>query len=696
MAMNPIVIAISADTGQLSSGVAKGSESLVRMERDGKKLRAELDRISAAGVAFQQKVSAFAGVSDKIAQSARSSAQAFAAFDAAKGRIDSMRASFDPVFAASKRYEQAVHDLDAALEMGVLTAKQHADMVERVGTAYLGAADELTMMHGRMGGIGSLSDKTRGKIQQVGFQVQDFAVQVGAGTSATQAFAQQFPQLAGAFGPVGVVIGTLAAIGIPLLSAAFSGASEEAKGLAETLDDADTAIGRFQSSIDAARAPTAELTEKYGELAGEARAALDAIANADRTAALKAVTAEVQAINSTLLQTVTAREALLAGGGVRQMVDQFGLLQSQANAVRDALVAMESAKGPEQMAAAATRLMHALDGARDSAGNLPPPLLAAYTAASRIVPQVASIVTETDKAAASARAMGGAFGYAASRAYDVRVEAARTAAAIAEFNAKSLRESKQYSGRGEDPRKFMNGPTSPEVNTFDGNLYDPKQTSGGGQGGAVSELDSLRQSLMTQEEVQLESYARQQEMLQTALQQRQITQQDYLSLMEQAQRQHQATMSEIDVWRYGDGQQKAAAFFGVMADTLQSGNERMQKIARTFGAAEALINAWRAYAQTIGDPTIPFMAKFALAANVFKAGMSAAQAIKGGSGSSSSGVSASGGGAAAPAAQQNAATYMNFQFTGGWASQEAMGRFMVDSINEAVKNGATIKGARYT
>ena len=242
----------------------------------------------------------------------------------------------------------------------------------------------------------------------------------------------------------------------------------------------------------------------------------------------------------------------------------------------------------------------------------------------------------------------------------------------------------------------MNGSPPPASNTFDGNVYDPKQNGGGGQGGAASELDSLRQSLISQEQLQLESYARQQEMLQAALQQRQITQQDYLSLMEEAQRQHQATMSEIDVWRYGDGQQKAAAFFGVMADTLQSGNERMQKIARTFGAAEALINAWRAYAQTIGDPTIPFMAKFALAANVLKAGMSAAQAIKGGSGSRSSGVSASGGGAAAPAAQQNAGTYMNFQFTGGWASQEAMGRFMVDSINEAVKNGATIKGARYT
>ena len=48
---------------------------------------------------------------------------------------------------------------------------------------------------------------------QAGFQVQDFAVQVGAGTSALTAFSQQAPQLLGAFGPSGAIAGAIVAIG---------------------------------------------------------------------------------------------------------------------------------------------------------------------------------------------------------------------------------------------------------------------------------------------------------------------------------------------------------------------------------------------------------------------------------------------------------------------------------------------------
>lgn len=50
-------------------------------------------------------------------------------------------------------------------------------------------------------------------IGQAGFQVQDFAVQVGGGTSALTAFAQQGSQLLGMFGPGGAVAGALLAIG---------------------------------------------------------------------------------------------------------------------------------------------------------------------------------------------------------------------------------------------------------------------------------------------------------------------------------------------------------------------------------------------------------------------------------------------------------------------------------------------------
>ena len=50
------------------------------------------------------------------------------------------------------------------------------------------------------------------KIQQLGYQIGDFAVQVQGGTSVLTAFVQQGSQIAGAFGPWGAAIGAAGAV----------------------------------------------------------------------------------------------------------------------------------------------------------------------------------------------------------------------------------------------------------------------------------------------------------------------------------------------------------------------------------------------------------------------------------------------------------------------------------------------------
>lgn len=60
------------------------------------------------------------------------------------------------------------------------------------------------------------SNQFASKVQNLSFQVQDFAVQVAAGTSVTKAFGQQAPQLLSGFGLVGAILGTVAAVAIPL------------------------------------------------------------------------------------------------------------------------------------------------------------------------------------------------------------------------------------------------------------------------------------------------------------------------------------------------------------------------------------------------------------------------------------------------------------------------------------------------
>ena len=56
----------------------------------------------------------------------------------------------------------------------------------------------------------------KGSMSQIGYQIQDFSVQVAGGTSALVAFGQQGSQLAGIFGPGGAVIGAIIAVGSAL------------------------------------------------------------------------------------------------------------------------------------------------------------------------------------------------------------------------------------------------------------------------------------------------------------------------------------------------------------------------------------------------------------------------------------------------------------------------------------------------
>ncbi|HIF2613484.1 TPA: phage tail protein [Salmonella enterica] len=89
---------------------------------------------------------------------------------------------------------------------------------------------------------GAVSGGLRSGMQQAGYQIQDFIVQVQGGQSALVAFSQQGSQLAGAFGPGGAVAGALLALGSILfgtLSTALSSTKDEMeqlKSAAETLN----------------------------------------------------------------------------------------------------------------------------------------------------------------------------------------------------------------------------------------------------------------------------------------------------------------------------------------------------------------------------------------------------------------------------------------------------------------------------
>lgn len=77
--------------------------------------------------------------------------------------------------------------------------------------------DNTTAATRRLGGQTASATKdfrkfAMGALQQAGFQVGDFAVQVANGTNKMQAFGQQAPQILQIFGPIGAVVGAAVAV----------------------------------------------------------------------------------------------------------------------------------------------------------------------------------------------------------------------------------------------------------------------------------------------------------------------------------------------------------------------------------------------------------------------------------------------------------------------------------------------------
>lgn len=100
-------------------------------------------------------------------------------------------------------------------------------------------------------------------MQQAGYQVQDFIVQVQGGQSALVAFSQQGSQLAGAFGPGGAVVGAVLALSTVIAGALIT-ALNGGKNAMEALKDATEVMDKV---ITVSQNGVAALSDKYAMLA---------------------------------------------------------------------------------------------------------------------------------------------------------------------------------------------------------------------------------------------------------------------------------------------------------------------------------------------------------------------------------------------------------------------------------------------
>lgn len=273
-------------------------------------------------------------------KSAEESAKAMAA------EMDRLRAKYDPLFAASRRYEAQLEELNRAHKVGAINARQHEAALDRLNREFAGAAPEMQRVAGA-------SRNMTGQIQNTAFQVQDFAVQVAGGTSASKALAQQLPQLLGGLGMWGAVAGAAVAIGVPLATMLFRNA-EEAKGLDEQLEQLEASTAAMTSAAEAAGVPIDELRVKYGDLADEVQRASGAMLGITAAVARRDAFSTARSLGANLGEGLPSLNAFIGPDGqvmkgyeaaraklIEQAVDalgkKFGMARGEALAFIDAM-----------------------------------------------------------------------------------------------------------------------------------------------------------------------------------------------------------------------------------------------------------------------------------------------------------------------------------------------------------------------
>ena len=173
------------------------------------------------------------------------------------------------IAASLGRFEREMAKVESRLtKLANSVEKKASSQLGRVDASAAQTAANLNRMVQSADKAGAAAGKFGGSLQQVGFQIGDFATQVGAGTSATQALGQQLPQLLGAFGTFGALAGAAAAVMIPLGSALLKTALDS-ETLEERMKALEKSTDAMREASEQAAIPLDVLRQKYGALADE-------------------------------------------------------------------------------------------------------------------------------------------------------------------------------------------------------------------------------------------------------------------------------------------------------------------------------------------------------------------------------------------------------------------------------------------
>lgn len=129
---------------------------------------------------------------------------------------EQLKTRYDPVYAAQKRYLAELEKIRVAEQLGALNAEQTEAAIQRALMQRTGAIQRVIGANNALAVSNVAAARSSGRfgnaVQQAGFQVGDFAVQVASGSGVLRPLIQQGTQLISMFGPWGAVIGAAGAV----------------------------------------------------------------------------------------------------------------------------------------------------------------------------------------------------------------------------------------------------------------------------------------------------------------------------------------------------------------------------------------------------------------------------------------------------------------------------------------------------
>ncbi|MDV5297078.1 phage tail protein [Klebsiella pneumoniae] len=194
----------------------------------------------------------------------------------------------------------------------LLTGQQQANRaLDSIGDHAQKTANQLNKLDTQVSATAKgVSSGFKASVQQAGYQLQDFIVQVQGGQSALVAFSQQGSQFAGAFGPGGAVVGAVIALGSVLAGVLMPSLTNSA----DKMKDLETAAESLNKIVVINSQGIAALSNDYARLA----ATNAALATQLRDAAIAKYASEVANARDAISNIVEQQSSWLRSlnGGV--------------------------------------------------------------------------------------------------------------------------------------------------------------------------------------------------------------------------------------------------------------------------------------------------------------------------------------------------------------------------------------------